>query len=66
MQISQKLLKKERLNFSIPATNLHMNRYALFFKGCCFKNTIVDRYSVVAPRETQRRGVNRSTDRRIW
>ena len=25
-----------------------MNRYASFFKGYCFKNTILDAYSVVA------------------
>ena len=31
-----------------PSTNLHMNRYASFFKGCRFKNTIVDGYSVIA------------------
>ena len=30
-------------------TNLHMNRYASFFKGCHIKNTIVDWYSVIAP-----------------
>ena len=34
-----------------------MNRYASFFKGCRFKNTIVDGYSVIAPHvvgETER------------
>ena len=33
-----------------PSTNLHNYeyRYALFFKGCCFTNTIVDGYSVIA------------------
>ena len=30
-----------------PFTNLHMNRYALFFRGCGFKKTLVDGYSVI-------------------
>ena len=29
------------------STNLHMNRYTSFFKGCHFKNTIVDGYSII-------------------
>ena len=32
-----------------PSANLHMNWYASFFKGCCFKNTLMDGYSVIAP-----------------
>ena len=40
--------EKISLTSEYLSTNLHMNRYASFFKGCRFKNTIVDRYSVVA------------------
>ena len=32
-----------------PSTNFHMKRFASFFKGCRFKNTIVDGYSDIAP-----------------
>ena len=31
-----------------------MNRYASFFKGCRFKNTIVDGHSVVALKNQQK------------
>ena len=30
-----------------PFTNLHMHRYASFFRGCRVKNSLVDGYSVI-------------------
>ena len=41
------LLKRYREITEYPSTNLRMNRYASFFRGCRSKKTIVDGYSVI-------------------